>query len=463
MNDFLTSVFPRAYAKIYNGMIQLNGSSFVSKYTSNKEDMDPNKYIEKYATQRPSDQVYDALKCVYETNKAGYPQLLSHLKNDPGSFQMRKMSAVLLQIDENERWKKMYDAKGTQFDLLLAVPALSRIVSVSTTNLGPKGRKNIPKPFDVLSVGMYGFYKSFNKLHGTSHRSITVVKQTAMEKSNTFDSVKFILYTIQDAKTLAGCSNMELFAPHVINEKLVLGFTFLCVCKISQTKPSPALMFAPAHSMEFLINDDSGSVRAIMSPKAMESSSHLADAPAKLGMCDNTQSIQLEKFQDLDAGGYFMLLCSWPMGSDVPLIMCAMPLGEQLQHRGLYVEALMNTRRKLAIDDLDRLSGGGAEKIVQVLQVKDQTVFLLHHTFFSISRSHQSAKVQLTFSASEMILDRFSNARVVADIRLCLSRIHILEHHILDRLDAGLHIFRYTCLDPYPLCLMCILIQTRNH
>ena len=124
-------------------------------------------------------------------------------------------------------------------------------------------------------------------------------------------------------------------------------------------------MLAPAHSMEFLINDDSGSVRAIMSPKAMESSSHLADAPAKLGMCDNTQSIQLEKFQDLDAGGYFMLLCSWPMGSDVPLIMCAMPLGEQLQHRGLYVEALMNTRRKLAIDDLDRLSGGGAEKIVQ--------------------------------------------------------------------------------------------------
>ena len=159
MNDFLTSVFPRAYAKIYNGMIQLNGSSFVSKYTSNKEDMDPNKYIEKYATQRPSDQVYDALKCVYETNKAGYPQLLSHLKNDPGSFQMRKMSAVLLQIDENERWKKMYDAKGTQFDLLLAVPALSRIVSVSTTNLGPKGRKNIPKPFDVLSVGMYEFYR----------------------------------------------------------------------------------------------------------------------------------------------------------------------------------------------------------------------------------------------------------------------------------------------------------------
>ena len=69
MNDFLTSVFPRAYAKIYNGMIQLNGSSFVSKYTSNKEDMDPNKYIEKYATQRPSDQVYDALKCVYETTK----------------------------------------------------------------------------------------------------------------------------------------------------------------------------------------------------------------------------------------------------------------------------------------------------------------------------------------------------------------------------------------------------------
>ena len=247
MNDFLTSVFPRAYAKIYNGMIQLNGSSFVSKYTSNKEDMDPNKYIEKYATQRPSDQVYDALKCVYETNKAGYPQLLSHLKNDPGSFQMRKMSAVLLQIDENERWKKMYDAKGTQFDLLLAVPALSRIVSVSTTNLGPKGRKNIPKPFDALSVGMYGFYKSFNKLHGTSHRSITVVKQTAMEKSNTFDSVKFILYTIQDAKTLAGCSNMELFAPHVINEKLVLGFTFLCVCKISQTKPSPAQMCTLLH------------------------------------------------------------------------------------------------------------------------------------------------------------------------------------------------------------------------
>ena len=31
----------------------------------------------------------------------------------------------------------------------------------------------------------------------------------------------------------------------------------------------------------------------------------------------------------------------------------------------VYVEALMNTRRKLAIDDLDRLSGGGAEKIVQ--------------------------------------------------------------------------------------------------
>ena len=35
MNDFLTSVFPRAYAKIYNGMIQINGASFVSKYASN--------------------------------------------------------------------------------------------------------------------------------------------------------------------------------------------------------------------------------------------------------------------------------------------------------------------------------------------------------------------------------------------------------------------------------------------
>ena len=126
MNDFLTSVFPRAYAKIYNGMIQLNGSSFVSKYTSNKEDMDPNKYIEKYATQRPSDQVYDALKCVYETNKAGYP----HLKNDPGSFRCGKchvelMKRFLTKISDPKdaktyqlyfcrlmrtRDKKMYDA-----------------------------------------------------------------------------------------------------------------------------------------------------------------------------------------------------------------------------------------------------------------------------------------------------------------------------------------------------------------
>ena len=160
MNDFLTSVFPRAYAKIYNGMIQINGASFVSKYASNKEDMDPNKYIEKYATQRPSDQVYDALKYVYETNKAGYPQLLAHLKNDPGSFQMRNMSAILLQIDENERWKKMYDAKGTQFDLLLAVPALSRIVSVSTTILDLKGAKIYQNLLMLFSVGMYGFYKS---------------------------------------------------------------------------------------------------------------------------------------------------------------------------------------------------------------------------------------------------------------------------------------------------------------
>ncbi len=365
MNDFLMSVFPHAYAKIYNGMIQRNGVSFVSKYVANKEEMNPDKYIENHATQRPTDQVYDALKQVYEINQAGYPHLLSHLKNDPGSFQMRNMSAVLLQIDENERWKKMYDAKGTQFDLLLAVPALSRIVSVSTTELGPKGRKNIPKPFDVLNVGMYGFYKSFNKLHGTSHRSIMVAKRTIEEKLNTFDSVKFILRTIQDAKTLAGCSNMELFAPYVLNESLILGFTFLCVCKISHAEPSSALMHAPAHSMEFLINDESSSVRAIMSPDALESSSHLAGAPSKLGMCENTQSIQLEKFEDLDTEGYFMLLCSWPVGSDTPLITCAMPLGGQLPYRQLYVEALMNTRRKMRIDDLDHLIGESATEIVQ--------------------------------------------------------------------------------------------------
>ena len=103
MNDFLMSVFPHAYAKIYNGMIQRNGVSFVSKYVANKEEMNPDKYIENHATQRPTDQVYDALKQVYEINQAGYPHLLSHLKNDPGSFQMRNMSAVLLQIDENAR------------------------------------------------------------------------------------------------------------------------------------------------------------------------------------------------------------------------------------------------------------------------------------------------------------------------------------------------------------------------
>ena len=157
-----------------------------------------------------------------------------------------------------------------------------------------------------------------------------------MEKFNTFDSVKFILYTIQDAKTLAGCSNMELFAPHVINEKLVLGFTFLCVCKISHTKPSPALMFAPAHSMEFLINDDSGSVHAIMSPRAMESSSHLAGAPAKLGMCDNTQSIQLEKFQLCMQAD---TLCSC---ASYTLITCD-NAWRAVAAQAIVVEALMNT------------------------------------------------------------------------------------------------------------------------
>ncbi len=367
MNDFMTSVFPHAYAKIYNGMLQHNGATFVSKYVANlKDGATPDKFIEGHATQRPSDQVYDALKQVYEIWQAGYLHLLSHLKNDSGSFTMRNMRAVVLQIDENERWKKMYDVEGTQFDLLLAVPLLSRIVSVSTSKIG-KGVKNAPKPFDVLNINMYGFYGGFNKLHGTSHRSISAVKQADVEKTETFDSVKFAFRTIGDAKMLAGCSNMGLFALHMLNERLILGLNFLCICKISHAESSSATMYAPAGSAEFLLSDESDSVRAIMSPEALKLSAKLAGTPEKLGMCSGSiRDEKLEKFKDLEnIEGYFVFLCSWSMGSNMPVIMCAMPLGENLPYRRLYVEALMNTRRKLGPDDLNYLAGVDTAKIVQ--------------------------------------------------------------------------------------------------
>ncbi len=53
------------------------------------------------------------------------------------------------------------------------------------------------------------------------------------------------------------------------------------------------------------------------------------------------------------------------MGSDAPLITCAMPLGGQLPYKRLYAEALMNTRRKLGMNDLDHLIGESATEIVQ--------------------------------------------------------------------------------------------------
>ncbi|MDI1495182.1 MAG: hypothetical protein K8823_488 [Cenarchaeum symbiont of Oopsacas minuta] len=364
MNDFLTSRFSHSYAKIYNGMLQHNGAQFISKYIKDESKTTPDKFIELYATERPTDRVYDALKEVYDVQQAGYVQLLEHLKKEPVSLQLRDVMAVILKVDENERWKEMFNAKGTQFDLLLAIPSLSRIVSVSTSKIKSM-KQNTLKPFDILNIKMYGFYEHFNKLHGTSHRSVTMTKQTAIERMNTFDSLKFALRTIKDAKRLAKCANMRLHSSFSGNE-YELGFYFLCICKISSFE-SFSDLYTPSNSMKFLINDESSNMHAIMDPQALSLSNQLLDVPVGIGACTSgIADRRLNKFGDfVDIGGYFLLSCRWPMGHTIPKIICALPLGGKLSHETLYVEALMNTRRKLEYERLNLLIGSDTMDILK--------------------------------------------------------------------------------------------------
>jgi len=364
MDRFLYERLPMCHARIYKGFLQNSGRNVIPKAIELYESgLTYEEILERIGTKLSLD-VYKAVRDISYLKQKDHLQHLKKIKKRQGVFSISGgLDAILLQLIPNQRWAKRYHTDKIQYDMILAIPKWSRVVSISTSQIEPEHLLSKIKQFDNLKLSNYHFFEFFNKLHGDRGRNVELETIDEVARAHTIQKLNFLKRNIADIQLIAKSANLRLFTsiPDISGD-LRFGMYFITIGKISNVREVRRTDAAGIDPYNFIVNleDSTGKIDC-----------RLNTVNQKHSLWNNLNSGWLQKeFNQIHTGqplekttfanplelqehnGYFLILGNWFLGDDVANMSLILPLHNKFDHRIFSILGYMNTRKKATLDYL---------------------------------------------------------------------------------------------------------------
>lgn len=364
MDRFLYERLPMCHARIYKGFLQTVGRNLIPKAIELYESgLTYEDVIDRIGSKHSRD-VYRAIRDISYLKKKEHLQHLKKIKKKQGVFSITKnLSAILLQLIPNQRWSKTYHTDKNQYDMILAIPKWSRVISISTSQLEPEYLLQSMKQFDTLKLSNYHFFEFFNKLHGDRGRNVTINPVNELERADILEKMNFLKRNIADIKLIAKSANLRLFTliPDV-SGNLRFGMYFITIGKISDVREVRRTDGAGIDPYNFVVNlaDKTDNLDCRLNTVNYKhslwnnlSSGWLQREFNKLHTRQNETIQTFESPLDLETyDGYFLILGNWYLGDDIANMSFILPLHKNFDQRIFSIIGYMNTRKKANLNYL---------------------------------------------------------------------------------------------------------------
>jgi hypothetical protein len=255
--------------------------------------------------------------------------------------------AVVLQLIESDRWIRKYGE--STYDIVLALPDFSRVISISTTEVDMPMDPIIPRLSEVRLENVH-LYSFFNRAHAIRGRRIGYAESNA---ALTFGSGSFkpFMRTCQDIERIGNGASLNFFTPFFTNEGIRLGFFFALVCRIASVGwvPSPTGFGVTTDQTFITLCDFSGSLKALMNTEVFNES-----------MANPIQHKGASFKDPADLDGYdgdFLIIGVWILGKRYPEIAFFGLLDNDLSPSVWGLLSFMNSRRKVSCERALELFG----------------------------------------------------------------------------------------------------------
>ena len=364
MNKFLYDKLPTCHARIYKAFLQKNGRDIISNTIEMLESGENKEQILNELGPNVSNDISIAINDLSYLNNNNYLDKVSNTykTNHVDNF-TSNITGILLQVITNQRWNKKYDTGTMQFDMILAIPKWSKVVSLSTSEISSQHALNKIEQFDILTLGNCKMQYPFNKLHGLRGRKILLNHTPNTEKIITLRKLNFISRTIQDLQLLMNSTKLQAFT--LIPDttfRLRLGLCFLTVCEITNIVTNKKNSGFDLNNYILTISDPTGHMNCRLS---IDNNSRGLWHKLKSGWLqtelnrylniDTNKNIKFDNPTKLNNSMYFMIFGNWYLGDDYANISTIIPIQTNSIPDLPYIIEYMNTRKKIKLNDYSNL------------------------------------------------------------------------------------------------------------
>ena len=372
MNKFLYDKLPICHARIYRAFLQKNGRSIISNTIKMLESGENKEQILNELGANVSNDISIAINDLSYLNNNNYLDKVSNTykTNHVDNF-TSNITGILLQVIANQRWSKKYDTGTGQFDMILAIPKWSRVVSLSTSEISSQYASEISsqyeskkiEQFDILTLDNFKMQYPFNKLHGLRGRKILLDHTSNTEKIITLRKLNFISRTIQDLQLLMNSTKLQTFT--LIPDttfRLRLGLCFLTVCKITDIVTNKKNSGLDLNNYILTVSDPTGHMKCRLSIDNNSSglwhklkSGWLQTELNRYLNINTNENIKFDSPTKLNNNMHFMIFGNWYLGDDYANISTIIPIQTNSIPDLPYIIEYMNTRKKIKFNDYNNL------------------------------------------------------------------------------------------------------------
>lgn len=311
------------------------------------------KHLKKQSKERRDSLTSHALRILANLSEKGNTAILTQLRDGASRLDIKdSVEGFILQVMVSDRWLK-HDQKNA-YDLIIAIPDLSKIIAISTTEAEIPMNPIIPR-LSKVNLEHAHLYTFFNRAHAVKGRKVTSTDISA-ENMIGAKQLKPFMRTCDDIQAIGNGRHLSFFTPFFTCDGLKLGFFFVLIGKVNSVEPvrSPTGYGVSMDQVDLVLNDFSGCLKARLSNEVF------------LESLENPLQRKNLNIQDPDelknVSEPLLIVGVWILGLDYPEILF---IGTPEDSLGVDVWGLlsfMNTQRKTAYDKLVSMF---TEKVVE--------------------------------------------------------------------------------------------------
>lgn len=308
----------------------------------------------KFETELEDSQAAHALRILATLADKGNYSVLKQMKTGATNLIIKNIEAFVIQIIASDRWSKKYG--GSTFDLVLALPELSKIIAVSARDVEIPMDPIIPRlsKVQLQNVHLYCF---FNRAHAVRGRRISsIMDENSNYKVNPVHFRSF-MRTCEDIETIGRGMALSYFTPFVTLGGLRLGFFFALIGEVTDSGwvRSPTGFGFSMDQVRLTLTDKTGNLEIRMNNEIFVESLNNPMQP---------KTITIKNPLDLSKSNEKVFVVGvWVLGKAYPEIAFLTLLENNLTLETWCITSFLNTHRKIPRNLIDKIGG---ERLVEI-------------------------------------------------------------------------------------------------